>query len=411
MKQVDPMANRKGMTRRHFVVATAFSAFRLEAKKEGGVVIDKEIPAGNIAVEAVEGDTVTLRQERRDTTQWWFYWAFRVCGAEGRSLSFRFTDGEPVGTRGPALSSDRGLTWRWLGKDFTTRGFTYTFGVDEPEVWFAMGMVYTQRDWERFISRHAGSSFVERGTLAATRKGRPVEKLRLGCLGGAARHRVLLTARHHACEMMANYVLEGIVEGALADDAAGAWLRGNVEFLVIPLVDTDGVEDGDQGKYRAPRDHARDYAGASLYPEIAALRALVPAWAGNGKLDLSMDIHCPWIRGTHNEWVYQVGNADQGMWAEQRRFGQILEKTEPNTLAYRQTDDLPFGKAWNTGKNYTQGATLSMWVTREGIARAATSFEIPFATANGTVVDAANARRFGRNMAEAIQRFLAEEPE
>jgi hypothetical protein len=398
------------MTRRHFVVATTFSAFSLEAKKEGGVVIDKDIPAGNIAIEAIEGDIVTLRQERRDTTQWWFYWAFRVRGAEGRTLSFRFTDGEPVGTRGPALSSDRGLTWRWLDKDFTTRGFTYTFGKDEPEMWFAMGMVYTQRDWNRFMERHAGSSFLERGTLATTRKGRPVEKLRLGCLGAAPRHRVLLTARHHACEMMASYVLEGIVEGVLADDATGAWLRGNVEFLLVPLVDADGVEDGDQGKYRAPRDHARDYAGESIYPEIAALRQLVPAWSA-GRLDLAMDIHCPWIRGTDNEWVYQVGNADPAMWAAQQRFGRILESVRPNPLAYRQTDDLAVGKSWNPGRNYTQGSTLVMWATQGKIAHAATSLEIPYSTANGTVVDAASARRFGNGMAEAIRCFLAEKQE
>ena len=49
--------------------------------------------------------------------------------------------------------------------------------------------------------------------------------------------------------------------------------RIRIEALV-PFVDKDGVEEGDQGKNRAPRDHNRDYAGASMYPETGALREL-----------------------------------------------------------------------------------------------------------------------------------------
>jgi hypothetical protein len=58
---------------------------------------------------------------------------------------------------------------------------------------------------------------LERGVLAVTARGREVETLRLGCLRAEPRHRVLLTARHHCCEMMASYVLEGVVAGVLAD--------------------------------------------------------------------------------------------------------------------------------------------------------------------------------------------------
>ena len=260
------------------------------------VRVDAEIPAGNIVCERIEGDQIFLHQELRDTAGWWFYWAFRVCGAEGRTLNFLFTNGEPVGTRGPAVSIDQGLTWRWLNKDSTTRGFTYAFAPAERDVWFAFGMVYTQRDWERFLQRFKGSPFLEQGQLAVTRKGRSVEKLRVGCIKHTPRDRVLLTARHHACEMMPNYVIEGLVEAVLTNDEKGTWLRENVEFLVIPFVDKDGAEDGDQGKNRAPRDHNRDYSGTSVHAETSALREQVPVWA-EGRLSVALDLHCPEIRG------------------------------------------------------------------------------------------------------------------
>ncbi|HPO37541.1 MAG TPA: hypothetical protein PL176_06010, partial [Kiritimatiellia bacterium] len=68
------------------------------------LVIDKNLPAGNIMLESMEGDTVYLQNELRDTAGWWFYWAFRACGAAGRTLTFRFTNGDPVCTRGPCVS-------------------------------------------------------------------------------------------------------------------------------------------------------------------------------------------------------------------------------------------------------------------------------------------------------------------
>ncbi len=79
--------------------------------------------------------------------------------------------------------------------------------------------------------------------------------------------------------MMASWSLEGLMDEVLADTTDGRWLREHVEFLVVPFMDKDGVEDGDQGKNRRPHDHNRDYLGESIYPEVAAWRAFVPGWS------------------------------------------------------------------------------------------------------------------------------------
>ena len=65
-----------------------------------------------------------------------------------------------------------------------------------------------------------------------------MERLRLGKLDGPPQYRVLLTCRHHCCEMMANWVLEGIMDAVLDEDEPGRWLRQNVELLAIPFVGT-----------------------------------------------------------------------------------------------------------------------------------------------------------------------------
>ncbi len=313
------------------------------------VTVDADFPGGNGIVQRIEGDDVYLYPDLRDTQGPWFYWCVRVRGAAGRTLTFHLTRYNPVGVRGPAVSTDEGNTWRWLGKESgDAKTFRYTFDADAADVRFGFGMTYTSVALDRFLKALPAGAPVRRDTLCRSRAGRSVPMLRIGEVDGEPRHRVLFTARHHACEMMASYAIEGIIDGVLADDDAGRWLRANVEVLVIPIVDFDGVEAGDQGKNRKPRDHNRDYVGDSIYPETAAIRKLVPEWSG-GKLVAAFDLHCPWIRGgPSNETIYQVGSGDPAVWAEQQRFAAMLERARRGPLAYRAKDDLPFGTAWNT---------------------------------------------------------------
>ncbi len=374
-----------------------------------GFVVDVDFPGGNIVLERVEGDGVFLHQDLRDTMGDWFYWCFRVRGAAGRKLTFHFTGSNVIGVRGPAVSTDAGKTWTWLGKK-AVRGQSFSCKVPRKvhDMRFCLAMPYLEADLSAFLKRHARSSHLEVGTLCKTRKGRHVELVRAGKLDGEPEHRVLLTCRHHCCEMMAGYSLEGIIAAVLASDADGQWFRRHVELLAVPFVDKDGCEDGDQGKLRKPRDHNRDYLGKSIYPSVAAIRKLVPKWSG-GRLHFTLDMHCPWIRGQYNEFLYFVGSRDQANWQRVQRFSRILEAVRTGPLPYHARNNLPFGKSWNTGTNYKQGKGASRWAGELPGIRLATSIEIPYANASGVPVTATSARAFGRDLARAIRRFLEEE--
>ncbi|PWU08685.1 MAG: peptidase M14 [Verrucomicrobia bacterium] len=375
------------------------------ALSEQAFQIDANFPGGNIQVTKIESNTVSLHQDLRDTAGWWFYWCFRVRGGAGKTISFHFTNGNPIGVCGPAVSLDEGATWAWLGHQPKPASFTYIFPPTADSVRFCFGMGYTQTNLDSLLDRIGPNPALKRETLCQSRQGRAVERLRVGKLDGEPRFRVMVTCRAHSCEMMTSYLLEGLMETALARGLEGEWFRQNVEMLIIPFVDKDGVEDGDQGKNRRPRDHNRDYDEHSIYPETKALREFVPQWS-RGKLRLALDLHCPNIRGEFSEVIYLVGSRRPDSWRAQQRFGGILERAQTGPLVYHAADNLPFGQQWNTLDNFKQGTSAADWAASLPGVKMATSLEFPYANAGGREVNQQTARAFGQDLARAVREYV-----
>jgi len=305
----------------------------------------------------------------------------------------------------PAVSLDGGESWTWLGAAAVDgASFTYTFPASAGEVRFAFTMPYQEADLQEFLCRHENHPSLRVETLCRTAGGRDTERLRVGRLDGNADHRVLLTARHHCCETMASYVMEGVLATILNDEDDGAWLREHVEFLAVPFMDKDGVEAGDQGKNRKPHDHNRDYI-QKIYPSVQALAECVPTWS-DGRLRIALDLHCPWIRGPNNEVIYFVGGPDADIWKRVSRFAELLEELRQGPLVYRTADNLPFGKAWNTGMAAPNLKSFGLWAAELPGIEVAGTIETAYANASGSEVNADTARAFGRDLARAIRAYL-----
>lgn len=375
------------------------------------VLVDGNFPGGNIFVETFktenENNTVFMLQEPRDSLDNWFYWCFRTREASKGRITFQFR-GNIVGVRGPAVSLDMGETWKWLGAESSTQNsFSYCFDGSGAEVRFCFTIPYLERNLKCFLKKHENSPYLETSSLCTTGKMRNTELIRLGCIGSTAALRAILTCRHHCCESIASYSLEGIMEAVLSESEEGKWLRKNVEFMVVPFIDKDGVEDGDQGKTRYPHDHGRDYLGDSIYPSIKKLREIVPSWS-QGKLKIALDLHCPHIRGEKNECIYIVGSENKTIWEEQCRFGKILEGRQAGPLKYRANDNLPFGVDWNKRENYSDGKSFPAWAGEIPGIKLSTAFEIPYANCLGQEINASSAREFGSDLAKAICLYLTQ---
>ncbi len=360
--------------------------------------IDSNFPTGNIKVEKIEGDEVFLRQDLRDTNGNWFYWCFRIRDAGGKKIKFNLTGKNLLTDRGAAVSLDNGFTWKWLPpENILDSSFEYNFSSNADNVRFSMGMPYSEMHLKRFLENHNKDRNLKIDTLCKSKKGRNVERMTIG--RGDCKFRVLITARHHCCEMMANYAIEGIIDSILTS----SWLLRNAQTTVIPFVDKDGVEDGDQGKNRQPHDHNRDYIPDAIYNETKSIMDFVPGWI-NGRTFIAIDIHCPWIKGKGNNTIYIPGSKDVQNWEEQVKFGKILMSVNRGPLPYSIDDNLPFGKDWNTGT--PPGLkTCAGWAYEVG-AKTAMTIELPYSEARDKEVNQETARKFGNYLAKTISEYL-----
>nr|MCU0977870.1 hypothetical protein [Pirellulaceae bacterium] len=178
-------------------------------------------PGGNVVVQRVDGRTVSVAPDQRDIQkgQWWFYWSFRLRAAAEMPVKIVFSGQNPLGVRGPATSPDGGMTWQWLGADrvqaFRHEGRpAWSFELRVPdgqrEMLVAFCPHYRESHLRAWLDQQPPGAALRVEELCRSRQGRSVELLRAGCLDRErSRGVVLLTSRHHACEAMATYALEG----------------------------------------------------------------------------------------------------------------------------------------------------------------------------------------------------------
>lgn len=366
----------------------------------GNFIVEADYPGGNMILDKIDGNEVFLHQDMRDSDGVWFYWSFRVRNGGGKKLHFRFTHSRCLTAKGAAVTVDNHQSYHYSSEiDNDYLGFSYEIPVDCNEAYFYQAIPYRQQEWERFVASLGDCSYASSKILCKSRRGRDVEQLILGNSKG--RFNMVLTARHHCCEALANYVLEGMLERFLRDDEIGKFMRENVFMTVIPFMDKDGCVDGDQGKNRLPHDHNRDY-GAELYPEVKYLKKFV-ADNMSGKVLLSLDFHCPWLYDGACESIYLVGQGVPRISAEQIKLARLIEECNRGALPFYASEFYPYGYGWNQTE---VGLSCAGYFSSLPQTQLATTLEFTYASCHGLSTSVFGARIFGEYYGDAVYKYL-----
>jgi hypothetical protein len=374
-------------------------------QKEGGVKVINDFPGGNIKIDSTTDNTLFIRPDNRntDTTkEHWFYWSFKVTNVEDKTLTFKFNHPYPLTNAGPAISRDKGESWSflWGNNLHDTSSFSYYFENLDDTVWFSMSIPYTAKDFDTFCEKHK----LNKEFLCKSNRGRAVEMLKLG--SDTAKTALVFTARHHACEATASFVLEGIIKEWLQNN----YLNNNTQLFVIPFMDKDGVELGEQGKRRIPHDHNRDYI-KERYNEVKSFKSNFTAWTNN-RPTIFIDIHSPWIKNGINETIFFIGKEDAIRTNNAKELMAFISNSNMFGLPFTEDDIIEHGTGWNKGtmeKAKESGLMSStLWGATVENTVISSTLEVSYALVHGSIVSKEKLRLFGKAVGKGVEQFWEE---
>ena len=126
------------------------------------------------------------------------------------------------------------------------------------------------------------STFLRRRQLATTLAGNRCELLTVTSFSGNAgalqkRPAVVLSARVHPGESNASFMMRGVIRFLTADSPVARALRDAFVFKLVPMLNPDGVINGNYRCSLAGEDLNRRYRNPSalLHPTIAAVKQLL----------------------------------------------------------------------------------------------------------------------------------------
>ncbi|BCS34780.1 hypothetical protein TBR22_A40060 [Luteitalea sp. TBR-22] len=229
---------------------------------------------------------------------------FRLVGRPSARITLEFVNldnvwnGQPGSVAGElttvALSPD-GQAWTTVPTD-ALPGNRVRVTVTLPPggaLHLARMQPYRLSDLDRLLASARRSPHAAVTTIGSTVQGRSLEVIRIG--REDAPRRVFLRARAHPWEAGSSWVMHGLVERLLRDDADAARWRGQYAVYVLPMANKDGVARGGTRFNVNGKDLNRNWdrpADPALVPENAALEHWLEAMIARGRTpDLAIELH------------------------------------------------------------------------------------------------------------------------
>ncbi|XP_065492981.1 cytosolic carboxypeptidase 2 [Caloenas nicobarica] len=338
----------------------------LEGPQDTTLLFESRFESGNLQKAVKVGPFEYVLWLRPDLytvkhTQWFY---FRVQNTR-RDHLYRFTIAnlaKPKSLYGegmcPLLYSQRdaescGIGWRRVGTDIRYyRGgaeepaafclsWTARFPHDGDTCFFAHSYPYTYSDLQRYLRAlcrdPARSRLCTVRALCRSLAGNTVYLLTISSPAGAAGKRaVVLSARVHPGESGSSWAMRGLLDFLLGADADARLLRQLFVFMVVPMLNPDGVVVGNSRCSLAGRDPNRAYGTArgGSFPGVWHLRAMVERVLAEREVVLYCDFHGHSRKNNIFMYGCDGGGAGSRSRLRQRIFPLMLSKNAPDKFSF-----------------------------------------------------------------------------
>ncbi len=282
----------------------------------------------------------------------WFY--FAVEGGAGRNLEFNLERTNETNMLShwdscrPVISSDGGKTWRRIDDsawhhDRERCVYTFRVAIQSERDLIAYHYPYTVSDHRRKVEEWRAHRAVAHEIAGRSIDRREIDLLRIGEGDKPAKERrgIWVTARQHAGESPASFVVEAFLDFVLSEDPRARALRNHVLINVVPMINPDGVA---VGNYRdnlkgINLNRVWNAADPESSPEVLGVTDSVAAWAADGNpYDMYIDFHADSY--AHEHYAFRSSKAltpsktplGDHYYAETARYMRLIANHAPEFL-------------------------------------------------------------------------------
>lgn len=356
-----------------FAFAVAFALLLMPVLSKAALTVSTNFEGGSAKVLAMSDNPQSVQIEPGGEADrgWPCWWFLRMDGVNpSQPLEVKVTAssamlpamiGKEARKLAPAWAlprqaaiSDDGREWRQTAPgEMNGNATTYRITAPSKTVWIAWGPPFGPMDAAGFINKLASAHpYVKPFTLTVSREGRQVPAVRFieGTRPLTQRPGVWILARQHAWESGGTWVGVGLAEWLADNSESAQWVRQNAEVFFVPVMDVDHVATGDGGKECIPQDPNQDWSASPHWPEVAAVEKGIQALAGEGRMDVLVDLHNPAASAKQvNVWLTPTNLLGTQAAANQNQLFTNLsrEMTEPLSVAADPHWDAP-GPHWHT---------------------------------------------------------------
>jgi len=246
----------------------------------------------------------------------WYAFRYESAGDAPVTVTLRYLGAEH---RYTPKWRDGGDTWRDLPAAPTEDGKGAVIRLPQGKGVIAAQEIITPEDTAADLARWSAATGAPVFTLGTSHDGRPITAIRLGRTD--APRLVVLIGRQHPPEVTGAIAMEAFVDTL----AARAGSLGDVQVLIVPMLNPDGAVRGHWRANRGGVDLNRDW-GAFTQPETRAVKAWLDALPPAVRPVLMVDFH-----STRSSLFYVQGPDETN--AGQQRFLAAWLGGQENALA------------------------------------------------------------------------------
>ena len=235
----------------------------------------------------------------------WYAFRYEAEGSAPVNVTLRYLGGR----HRYAPKYHDGSAWRDLPVELAEKDGAATLSLPPGKGLIAAQEIITPDDAHADLLRWSAASGAPVVTLGHSHDGRVVEAIRLG--RADAPHLVVLLGRQHPPEVTGAIAMRAFVDELAAMMTRVPQFAADLQFLVVPMLNPDGVVRGHWRANRGAVDLNRDW-GPFTQPETRSVKAWLDALPQGIRPVLMVDFH-----STRSNLFYVQGDEAS---APQRRF-------------------------------------------------------------------------------------------